>query len=257
MLRPRVIPCLLLKDRGLVKTVRFDNPRYVGDPLNAVRIFNEKEVDELVFLDTQASKENRAPDFQMIKDIASECFMPLAYGGGITTLEQIGKIFALGVEKVVLNSAALKDLKLVRTAATLHGSQSIVVAMDVKTSFLRGNRVYNSGQKKMTALKPVAYARLIEEAGAGEIFLNSVDRDGTMSGYDLELVAEVSKSVRIPVVACGGASGVGDFRKILSVGAAAAAAGSCFVFHGKHHAVLITYPEPEEFTQILSGLGLR
>lgn len=250
MLRPRVIPCLLLKNRGLVKTVRFTNPTYVGDPLNAVRIFNEKEVDELVFLDIEASRENRSPDLEMIKDIASECFMPFAYGGGIRTLEEIKKIFALGAEKVVVNTSALNDLSLISSAAEVHGSQSIVVGIDVKKTFLKGYRVYDGSIKGLTSHHPVDYARAVEAAGAGEVLLTSVDRDGTFSGFDLELVADVSKAVNIPVVACGGASELKDFAKAVAAGASAVAAGSFFVFHGRHRAVLITYPEAQELKQL-------
>jgi cyclase len=249
----RVIPTLLISSEGLVKTRQFKAPRYVGDPINAVRIFNEKEVDELVFLDIDATKKNTPPQFELIEQIASEAFMPVAYGGGIKTIDEIRSLLRLGVEKVVLNSCLGKDTKLIEEASSLFGSQSIVVSVDVKKPLFRGYRVHLVNGTKNTGQDPVTYAKKLEEAGAGEIFLNSIDRDGTLQGYDLELISMVSESVDIPVIACGGASNLDDFRQAIKTGGASAvAAGSMFVFHGKHQAVLITYPDYTELRNLFS-----
>lgn len=243
MLKTRVIPCLLLKNQGLVKTVKFKDPKYVGDPINAVRIFNEKEVDELIFLDITASYENRKPNFKLISDIASECFMPFSYGGGIRDLNDIREIFNLGVEKVVINSFAVENPSFIKKASDLYGSQSVVVSIDVKKTLLGKYEMHTAGGKKNLKLDPVTFAKQMEIMGVGEIFLNSIDRDGTMQGYDIELIKKVSESVNIPVIACGGAGKPEDFTDAVKKGGASAvAAGSMFVFHGKHRAVLINYP---------------
>jgi imidazole glycerol-phosphate synthase subunit HisF len=247
MLRTRVIPCLLLKNHGLVKTVKFKDPTYVGDPINAVRIFNEKEVDELLFLDITASVEGRRPPFNIISEIASECFMPLGYGGGIRSLEDIRTLFFSGVEKACINSCAVENPALIKSASDTFGSQSIVVSIDVRKNLLGKNVVYTYSGRRNTGLDPVEYAKRVEEMGAGEILLNSIDRDGTMQGYDVELVRKLSDAVTIPVVACGGAGKLKDICEVLDKGgASAAAAGSLFVFHGKHRAVLISYPSKQE-----------
>src|SRR5215467_3378500 len=247
MLRHRIIPCLLLKDKGLVKTVKFKNPTYVGDPINAVRIFNDKEVDELLFLDITASLEGRRPPFKVISAIASECFMPLGYGGGIQSLEDIKPLFSSGVKKACKNTGAVKNPSLVKSASDTFGSQSIVFSIDVKKNFLRKNVVHTHSGKRNTGLDPVEYAQRVEKMGAGEIFLNCIDRDGTMQGYDVEFIRKVTDAVTIPVVACGGAGKLEDVNEVLDKGAAsAAAAGSLFVFHGKHRAVLISYPSKQE-----------
>lgn len=246
MFRPRVIPCLLLRNKGLVKTVKFQNPTYLGDPINIVRIFNDKEVDELFFLDITATPENKTPPFQLLSEIASECFMPLGYGGGIRTLEDIKKILRLGVEKVSLNSVAVEQPMLVRQAADLFGSSTIVVSIDVKKDFWGRYRVFTHGGRKSTGLDPVKFAQDMDRAGAGELLITSIDRDGTMQGYDLELVRQISETVSVPVVACGGAKTVEDLaRAVNQAGASAAAAGSMFVFQGPHRAVLISYPTDE------------
>ncbi len=252
MLQTRVMPCLLLKGAGLVKTVKFAHPTYVGDPINAVRIYNEKEVDELVLLDITATREGHEPPFRMISEIASECFMPLAYGGGIRTLDQIEQIFKLGVEKVCINTQAHTDPALIRAAAARFGSQSIVVAIDVKKSWLRGYGTYVRSGTVATGVDPLTHARQAESYGAGELLVNSIDRDGTMAGYDLDLVRLVAAAVEIPVIACGGAGSVDDFATVTKqAGASAAAAGSLFVFHGKHRAVLINYPARSELETAL------
>ncbi len=250
MLRTRVIPSLLLKNGGLYKTVNFDKPRYVGDPINAVRIFNEKEVDEIVIMDITASVEKKAPNFNLIKDLASQAFMPLAYGGGITNIEQIEQLFSIGIEKVILNTVLETNSQLITQAAVIAGSSSVVVCIDVKSKMFGGYSVYTTSGKRDIKVNPVEYAKKAEALGAGEIILNSIDRDGTQKGYDLDLVEKVSKAINIPVVALGGAGKLEDFKLAVDRGASAVSAGSFFVFHGKHKAVLITYPEYSSLEQL-------
>jgi cyclase len=251
MLLPRVIPCLLLDKGGLVKTTKFKNPKYIGCPINAVRILNEKEVDELLFLDIKATVENREPPKSLLLEIASECFMPFCYGGGIKTLEQIGEILNLGAEKVLINSQALVGPTIIEQAANVFGSQSIVVCIDVKKTLLGGYKVFDHVQKTANKLDPIAFAIQMEEMGAGELLLTSVDRDGTMEGYDLDLLKEITNAVRIPVIASGGAGRLEDFSKAVKIGGASAiSAGSMFVFYGKHRAVLINYPSQAELRAV-------
>ena len=247
MLRTRVIPCLLLKGNGLVKTVQFKNPTYIGDPINAVKIFNDKEVDELVFLDIAATAEKRGPNFKLLNEISTECFMPLGYGGGITSLQEIEKLFNLGIEKVILNSSAFHHPKLISEAVHVFGSQSIIAAMDVKKGWLsKKQTVYVNAGSLNTKTSPLEYAKKMEDAGVGEIIVNSIDADGTMLGYDLHLIQAVSSELKIPVVALGGAGGLEDLSKAKKAGASAVAAGSMFVFQKAHRAVLITYPRQED-----------
>jgi cyclase len=249
--RPRLIPCLLLKNRGLVKTIKFSNPRYLGDPINTVKIFNGKGVDELCILDITATTEKRGPDFEYLKDIASEAFMPLSYGGGITDLDQIEKLFYIGYEKVIINSAFVVNPELIRDAAKTAGSQSIVVSIDVKNELFGKRSCFIADGTNKVKLDPVTLAKKAEELGAGEILLNSITYDGTMQGYDLELVKDVANAVSIPVIACGGARDISDFKKVLKEGGAhAAAAGSLFVYYGAQKAVLITAPEEKDLIQI-------
>ncbi|MGB4101369.1 MAG: AglZ/HisF2 family acetamidino modification protein [Alphaproteobacteria bacterium] len=240
---PRYIPCLLVDGGKLVKTIKFCAPKYIGDPMNAVRIFNEKGADELIFLDIAARRAGKPPDLELIRQIASQCFMPFAYGGGITTLEQIRAILGGGAEKVVLNTVAGQMPELLTQAAAEFGSQSIVAGMDVKKSWLGRQRVVLGARQRTTGQSPVDYARALVARGAGEIFINDIDRDGTRSGYDLALIQSICAAVDVPVVACGGAGQVSDLQQAVAVGAAAAAAGSLFVLYGKHRAVLITYPD--------------
>jgi cyclase len=249
-IRPRIIPCLLLRGNGLYKTVRFKNPVYVGDPINTVRIFNEKEVDEVVLLDFEASRNGRAPDFEKIGEIASEAFMPMSYGGGVTTVEQAKRILALGVEKIILNSAAVETPGLVSELATAVGSQSVVVAVDARKNLFGRYQTTWKNTEKSKATHPVQWAQEVCALGAGEILLNLVDRDGTSQGYDLELIREMAAAVSVPVVACGGAASNKDLAEALKAGASGAAAGSMFVFHGKHRAVLISYPAPAEIDSL-------
>lgn len=248
MLRPRIIPCLLVRNGGLVKTVRFGQPKYVGDPINAVRIFNEKEVDELVVLDIDATVHTRDPNYALIANLAAECRMPLCYGGGVKDVEQIQRIIGLGVEKVALSSAAIRDTDLIARAASRVGSQSIVVVIDVKKAgLLKRYEVFTHSGSKSTGLDPVGFARKAEEAGAGEILINSIDRDGEMCGYDTELATRVRDAVTLPLTVLGGAGGLNDIEDLVRrFGIVGAAAGSLFVFKGKYRAVLISYPGREQ-----------
>lgn len=249
-IRPRIIPCLLLRGNGLYKTVRFKNPVYVGDPINTVRIFNEKEVDEIVLLDFEASRNGRAPDFEKIGEIASEAFMPMSYGGGVTSVEQAKCILALGIEKIVLNSAAVENPGLISELANAIGSQSVVISVDAKKNLFGRYQTSWKSLEKSKAIHPIQWAREASALGAGEILLNCVDRDGTGQGYDIDLIQELSAAISIPVVACGGAGSNSDLAAALRAGASGAAAGSMFVFHGKHRAVLISYPASEEIARL-------
>jgi cyclase len=253
VLQARLIPALLLRNGGLVKTVGFKNPTYVGDPINAVRIFNEKEVDEVVFLDIAATKTGKGPNFDLLADIASEAFMPFGYGGGVTSLDQVKRLLALGIEKIILNTVVAENPTFVEAAMRVAGSSSVVVSIDVRRTFLGKNAVYVRGGVQPTGKDPVQYAKEIERLGAGEVLLQSVDRDGTQMGYDLALVRAVSESVAIPVVAIGGAGSLQHFREAVQAGASAATAGSYFLFHGKHRAVLISYPEHGEIRQLFTS----
>src|SRR5256885_2124302 len=255
MLRPRIIPVLLVKGGGLVKTVRFGSPKYVGDPINAVRIFNEKEVDELIVLDIDATAQNRAPNYNLIRNLAAECRMPLCYGGGVKTVEQIQSIVSLGVEKVAISSAAIHDPKLVSDAAERVGSQSIVVVMDVKKSGVDGNYELRSHNgSKGTGLGPLEFASKIERLGAGEVVINAIDRDGVMNGYDLDLVTQVRDAISLPLTVLGGAGSLKDVAGLIrAFGIIGAAAGSLFVFKGVYRAVLISYPSRGEKDALITA----
>lgn len=244
MLNHRVIPCLLLSNGGLVKTRKFKNGVYVGDPINAIRIFNEKEVDELVLLDIRASLEKRGPNYDLLNEIASECFMPLAYGGGITSIDQIRTLLRLGIEKVVLNTSLNRDPNFVQEAVATFGSQAITASIDVRRKLFGRYEVMTSAGTVSTGQTAVEAARKAEQLGVGEILLTSIDAEGSMEGYDIDLLFEVSQTVNVPVIASGGAGKLEDFRFAVRQGhASAVAAGSLFVFYGPHRAVLITYPE--------------
>lgn len=249
--RPRIIPCLTMIDRGLVKTTKFNNPRYIGDPINTVKIFNGKCVDELCILDIRASIENKVPDFDYLKDIASEAFMPLSYGGGITDINQIEKLFYIGYEKVIINTALITNPSLIKEAVQFAGSQSVVASIDVKNElFGKKSCFINDGTKKIKE-SPVELAKRVEELGVGEIVLTSMSQDGVMQGYDIDLVKQVSSAVNIPVIASGGAKDIYDFKKVIEDGGAhAAAASSMFVYYGKQKAVLITVPREEALVEI-------
>jgi cyclase len=253
MLQHRVIPALLLRNSGLVKTTRFKDPKYVGDPINVVRIFNEKEVDELMLLDITASKENRDPNYEIIEEIAGECFMPLAYGGGVRTVGQAQRIFSSGVEKICIQTGALENIHLVRDLADRFGSQSIMVSLDIKRNWFGRAGVLATARGK---LLPTEWLRILSDlvsAGAGEILLNAVDKDGTLSGPDLELIRQASQKVDVPLIAVGGVSSLNDIKSAVDAGASAVAAGAFFVYHGPHRAVLITYPRYSELEQLFSG----
>jgi len=244
MLRPRIIPCLLIRNKGLVKTVNFAPSKYVGDPINAVKIFNEKEADELIVFDIDATVTGSYPDFAMIQKLASECRMPLCYGGGVTTVEQAKRIIGLGVEKVAISAAALVDPKLITAIAAEIGSQSVVLVLDVKKSLLGNYEIYTHNGQKSTGRSPVEVAQQAEKLGAGEIVINSIDNDGQMKGYDLDLAAKVREAVHLPMSVLGGAGSLGDIGRLVSVcGVVGAAAGSLFVFKGSYRAVLINYPD--------------
>ncbi|HUO67396.1 MAG TPA: AglZ/HisF2 family acetamidino modification protein [Gammaproteobacteria bacterium] len=253
MLRPRIIPCLLVKDGGLVKTVRFGSPKYVGDPINAVRIFNEKEVDELVVLDIDASARGREPDYVMIRNLAAECRMPLCYGGGVKTLEQAERIIGMGVEKVALSSAAVEDPELVARMADVVGGQSVVVVLDVRRNKRGAAEVWTHNGTRDTGRLAVDLAKAMAERGAGEIVVNSIDNDGVMKGYDLDLVADVRGAVGVPVTVLGGAGSLEHVAELIRrFGLVGAAAGSLFVFKGVYRAVLINYPSRTDKDALLA-----
>ena len=251
MYQSRVIPVLLCNLEGsIVKTQKFKNPIYVGDPVNAVKIFNDKEVDELIFLDITATAQGRKPNLRYIAEIATEAFMPLCYGGGLSNLEDIRAVIKAGIEKVSINSALEKDPDLISRAADVLGSSSTVASIDVKKDFWGKYRVVVRNSSKSLSMPVLEFAQMMEQKGAGEIVLNSVDRDGMMDGFDLDLIRDVSRSVGIPVIASGGAGNVTHLKQAIDAGASAVAAGSMFVFQGKHRAVLISYPSQTE----LAGL---
>jgi imidazole glycerol-phosphate synthase subunit HisF len=262
MFRPRIIPCLLLKEKGLVKTIRFREPRYIGDPINAVRIFNEKDADELVFLDIMASRGSGIPGslrsapiaFELIAKISRECMMPLSYGGGITTTEEIKKLFGIGVEKVIINTQATENPEFIREASEIFGNQSIIVSIDAKKNPQGKYEVFIRGGTKATGKDPVQFAKDMVAMGAGELMINSIDQDGMMTGYDIGLVKLVADAVSVPVIACGGAGKIEDFFDAYENGhASAMAAGSLFIFHGRKRAVLINYPTRGELETLFSG----
>lgn len=250
MLRNRVIPALLLKNGGLVKTQRFAAPKYVGDPLNAIRIFNEKEVDELMVLDIDASREGRPPNYELAAQIAGECFMPLAYGGGIATLEQADQLFSLGVEKVSVQTATLNDTRLIEQIASKWGSQAVIASIDVKRDWFGRPKMYAASRGR-AAGDWQQHLNRVTNAGAGEILLTSVDREGTMNGLDLDLISIASRQLSVPLIASGGVGSLAHIKSGIESGADAIAVGSFFVFHGPHRAVLITYPLYDQLTKLL------
>lgn len=254
MLRPRIIPCLLVHQGGLVKTQRFKEPKYVGDPINAVKIFNEKEADELIVLDIDATVKCREPDFGLIAKLAAECRMPLCYGGGVTTAEQAARIVEMGVEKVAVSAAAIADPALLTEMAAAVGRQSVVVVLDVRKKaglFAKGFEVCTHNAKQAHKQDPLALALHLQDAGAGEIVVNSIDRDGLMQGYDLDLAEQFRQALRVPVTFLGGAGSLDDIGQLVSrVGVVGAAVGSLFVFKGKYRAVLINYPTPTQKIQL-------
>jgi imidazole glycerol-phosphate synthase subunit HisF len=248
----RVIPVLLIHESGLVKSVKFKNYKYVGDPINAVRIFNDKEVDEICILNISASKQKKGPDIDRVAEIVSEAFMPVAYGGGVTTISEAEQLFYNGVEKIVLNYAAANSPALINEIAKRYGSQAVVASIDYKTGLFGKSNVYTLNATEKTGKSPLDFAKEMEAHGAGEILLNSIERDGTYSGYDLEMIEKIHRSVSIPIIACGGAGSITDFKKAVKAGASAVAAGSMFVFQRPHNAVLISYPP---YTDLINTLN--
>jgi cyclase len=251
MFRPRVIPVLLLKNKGLVKSVKFKDYRYIGDPMNAVKIFNDKRADEMVFLDITASIEKRLIPLDFVERVGDEANMPFAVGGGIRSVEDIRKVLKAGAEKVVINSYATENPEFIKEASDAFGSSTIVVSIDVKKKIISKEQIYVYGGQKATGKDPVIFASLMEEMGAGEIIINSIDKDGTMEGYDISLITRISGAVTIPVVACGGAGTYHHLKEAVQVAhASAVAAGSLFVYHGSRRAVLINYPSQEELNNL-------
>jgi len=250
MYRPRIIPTLLLKDQGLVKSIQFKNHRYIGDPINAVKIFNDKKVDELVFLDIEATKQNRLISLGFVEKVGDEANMPFAVGGGIKTINDIRKILERGAEKIVINTAAIENPDFIKEASSTFGSSTIVICVDIKKSFIGKNLFVNKSGMKKTRIEPVEFATMVERYGAGEIILQSIDRDGTYSGYDVDIIKEVAIAVSIPVIALGGANNYESMLNVVKYGyASAAAAGSIFIYHGPRKAVLINYPNDLASTQ--------
>lgn len=251
MFRPRVIPVLLLKNLGLVKSIRFKDYRYIGDPINAVKLFNDLKADELAFLDIFASKEKRLISLDFVKNVGDEANMPFAVGGGIRTIEDIRNILKAGAEKIIMNSYAAENPDFIRNAAEEFGSSTIAVCIDVKKKLLGKHTTYIYNGSKAITYSPVDFARLMEDKGAGEIIVNSIDHDGRMEGYDIEILRNISKNVTVPVIALGGAGKLSDFKAVVQEGhVSAVAAGSMFVYHGPRKAVLVNYPQPDELNNI-------
>lgn len=251
-MHPRVIPCLLLQNQGLVKTIKFRDPVYIGDPINAVRIFTEKMTDELIFLDIEASKNGTEPDFEFLNDIVNEAFMPFTYGGGISSVGQVERLLKMGIEKVCINSSTYDNPEIISESVKIAGSSSIVAAVDVKRNSFGAVELFSKGGLQRRSENYFDYTRKLEDLGAGELLVNSINNDGVMKGYDYELIKKTSSILNIPVIACGGAGGLGDIAKVLNdCGASAAAAGSIFVFYGKMKGVLINYPDFQTIESIL------
>lgn len=245
------MPCLLLENGSLVKTTNFKNPTYIGDPINSVKIYNELEVDELIFLDIKASTNNTPPPFKIIQEIASECFMPFSYGGGIQTLDDAKRLFDIGLEKVSLNTAAYYNPKLITQIANIYGTQSVIISVDVKKTLFGHYRVHINDGKKKTKHTPFNYVKKLEEYGAGEILLNSIDKEGLMDGFDLNLIQEISDAISIPLVALGGAGEIEDIKKAKKAGASAIALGSMAVYQNRNRGILINFPTQDELKKIL------
>ena len=251
MLRPRIIPSLLIHENGLVKTVNFKNPKYIGDPINAVKIFNEKAVDELAIFDIDATVLGKEPNYSLIERLASQSMMPMCYGGGVKTVEQAQRIFSLGIEKIALSSAVLQNPTLITEISDRVGAQSVIVVLDVKKKLLGGYEVYTHNGKKATGINPFKFVEEAQKFGAGEIVINSIDKDGVMKGYDLDLIAKVREKISLPMTVLGGAGSLQDIEKVIDIyGVIGVAAGSLFVFKGPYKAVLINYPTQLEKNKI-------
>jgi len=246
MLETRIIPCLLLQEERLVKTIKFKNPIYVGDPINTIRIFNEKEVDELILIDINASKKHTQPNYSYIKQLAQECFMPLCYGGGIKSMKIADRLFEIGVEKLSIHSIIFDDFDLITKISNKYGTQSIVVSVDIKRDIFGRYKVVNSTNNKRYNFNIPFFLKKIEDAGAGEILINFVDRDGTKDGLNLDIINQLINNITIPIIICGGMNNLNEINKAVELGVSAVAAGAFFVFQGPHRAVLITYPSIDE-----------
>ena len=252
MLQTRIIPCLLLKDDSLVKTVNFKKPAYIGDPVNTARIFNELEVDELVLLDISATNNNRKPDFKILSELANECFMPLAYGGGINNFEDAKKIFKIGIEKIIINSAAFTSPTIIPELADHFGNQAIVASIDVKKNMFGKYQVFSNSGTKKQKVDPVTWAQELERLGAGEILLTAIHQEGTWTGFDINIIEKISNAVSIPVIANGGASSIEDIEKAVKQGCASAVSlGSMVVYQNKGMGVLVNFPNKEQLKNIL------
>jgi len=252
MLRTRIIPCLQLIDDSLVKTIKFKKPSYIGDPINTVRIFNELEVDELCFLDIRASLQNRSPNYKILSEIANECFMPLSYGGAIKDEFTAKKILSIGYEKIILNTAAIETPSLITKIAKYSGNQSVVVSIDVKKSIFGSYSIFSKGGSKKIKINPVDWAKQVEEAGAGELLITSMNNEGTWSGFDIEMIKIITDSVSIPVIANGGAGSITDIgRAVLEGGASAVALGSMLVYQQKGMGVLVNFPDAKKLKRVL------
>ena len=252
MFRPRIIPVLLLKNNGLVKSIQFKNYNYIGDPMNAVKIFNDLQADELVLLDIEASAQNRLISLDLVKNIGEEANMPFAVGGGIKTINDIRQIINAGAEKVIINSQAVQNPEFIKEAAETFGSSTIVVCIDVKKDFWGKEQTWIANGTKATGLNPVNFAKLVEEKGAGEIIIQAIGKDGMMAGYDTELVRRISSTVTIPVIALGGAGNLAHLKEAYQKGYAnGLAAGSMFVYQGKQKGVLISYPSTKEIKGLM------
>ena len=252
MIIPRVMPCLLVENGRLVKTIKFKNPTYVGDPVNAIKIYNEKEVDELIIVDIIATKQKHKPNFELIKEIANECFMPVCYGGGISSIDEMKTLFNIGIEKVAVNSHAIDNPDLITKAAAAFGNQSVICSMDIKKNVFGRYQVFTHNGARNSKRNPIEYAQFVEKLGAGEILLNSIDKDGTWSGYDLELIKSVTDNVNVPVIALGGAGNTDHIAEAVKIaGASAVGLGSMAVFQGKELGVLVNFPARKTLEDIL------
>jgi len=254
MLKHRVIPCLLLRNGGLVKTMKFANPKYIGDPINAIRVFNDKEVDEIMILDITASKEQKEPNYALIEQFAGEFFMPLCYGGGIHNVDQATRLFAMGVEKVCLQTAALSDMNIITQLVGQFGNQSVLVSIDVKKNWLGKYQLYSASSGKLLSKPWLDFLKEAVAAGAGEIVINAVDRDGMMQGMEIDLIREASGAIPVPLIAVGGVGSLVDIKAAIDAGASAVSAGAFFVFQGPHRAVLITYPQYQELLTLFNTI---
>lgn len=250
MLQNRVIPVLTIENNLLVKTYKFSKSKYIGDPLNAVRIFNDKEVDEILLIDISATKDNKSPNFELIENISSQCLMPLTYGGGIKTISDAKTLFSIGVEKISLQRAAFENPIIINQLSEIFGQQSIILSVDLKRTFFNQVKIYNYLNGKKSSKNWIEAIKELIDFGVGEVLLNSVDQDGVLRGPDLELIKLISNKIDIPLIALGGVSGLGDMRDLVNAGASAVAAGSFFSFYGPHKAVLLTYPKPFEIENL-------